>query len=336
MKYLRPACLALAFVATAVAVERADFAHARRTHHHLSHHLTARTWTRSAVAPVPVVGERAADPQQQSQHDETLQTPSCQMGKEEQSSHAPSADPPANAVFVNGALAVPGAPANTDTVPAKFSAKNAADDELITIAYTFKTLTDDERRAVYQALKDQPAGSAFNADIGTKLPPGIELRPVPEEVAARVPQTRDYRYAVAMDRVLLVGTNRIVVGVFADEPVSEGRRDHEPSATLSTIVSLASPAVSAPDERQNSSLPSNSVQAAPNDAITTAAAAPATTATRELPRQPVAASKKPQKTARSQNRPDRGGYDAYAWRRPHATSSMPIPKPSGFWLSRSK
>jgi hypothetical protein len=136
-----------------------------------------------------------------------------------------NASPPANAVFVNGALAVPGAPTNTDTVPAKFSAKNAADDELITIASTFKTLTDDERRAIYQSLKDQPAGSAFNADIGTKLPPGIELRPVPDEVAARVPQTRDYRYAVAKDRVLLVGTGRIVVGVFADVPVSEGRRE---------------------------------------------------------------------------------------------------------------
>ena len=138
---------------------------------------------------------------------------------------SPNASPPANVVFVNGALAVPGAPANNDTVPAKFSAKNAADDELITIAYTFKTLTDDERRAIYQSLKDQPAGSAFDADIGTKVPPGIELRPVPDEVAARVPQTRDYRYAVAKDRVLLVGTSRIVVGVFADAPVSEGHRE---------------------------------------------------------------------------------------------------------------
>jgi len=171
-----------------------------------------------------VVRERAADPQQQSQHDEALQTPSCQMGKEEQSSHAPSADPPANAVFVNGTLVVPGAPAKTDTVPAKFSAKNAADDELITDAYTFKTLTDEQRRAIYQALKDQPA-SAFNADVGTELPPGIELRPVSNEVAVRVPQTRDYRYAVAKDRVLLVGTSRIVVGVFADVPVSEGCRE---------------------------------------------------------------------------------------------------------------
>ena len=167
----------------------------------------------------------AADPQQQSQQEKAQQTPSGQMGKEEPSSHAPSVAPPANAVFVNGALAVPGAPANTDTVPAKFSAKNAADDALITIAYTFKTLTDDERRAIYQALKGQPA-AAFDADVGTELAPAIELRPVPNEVAARVPQTKGYRYAVGNGRVLLVGTSRIVVGVFGDPnaPVSEGRR----------------------------------------------------------------------------------------------------------------
>src|SRR5262249_44380362 len=71
--------------------------------------------------------------------------------------------------MVNGALAVPGAPANTDTVPAKFSPKNAADDELITIARTFKMLTQDERRVIYEELKHQAA-----PNIGTKLPPGIE------------------------------------------------------------------------------------------------------------------------------------------------------------------
>src|SRR5262249_39015888 len=83
--------------------------------------------------------------------------------------------PPPNEVFVN--VAVPGAPANTDTVPAKFSAKNAADDRLIIIAYTFKTLTDEERRAIYQAVKGQPA-AAFNEDVGTEVPPGVELHPV--------------------------------------------------------------------------------------------------------------------------------------------------------------
>ena len=184
-----------------------------------------------ALAFVAGIGRTAAqqppppaDAQQKGQQEKAQQTQSGQTGAEEPSSHAPSANPPANAVFVNGALAVPDAP-NTDTVPAKFSAKNAADDALITVAYTFKTLTDDERRAIFEAFKGQPA-SAANADVGTELPPGIELRPVPGEVAARVPQTRDYRYAVGNGRVLLVGTSRVVVGVFGDASASvgEGRR----------------------------------------------------------------------------------------------------------------
>jgi hypothetical protein len=87
-----------------------------------------------------------------------------------------------------------------------------------------------------------------------------------------------------------------------------------PSATLSTIVSPASPAMSAPDSRQDSASPSNSAQAASVDAITTAVTAPATTTVTELPQQPVAAPKKSQ-TAPSQNRRDRGWYDASAWRR---------------------
>ena len=301
MKHLRTACVALAFVATTVSGSaQTSLTPSQNT-----------TNSRTIIPqPAPVMRERIVNPSAGSD---------IGLGAAEQ-------PPTQNNVFVNGALAVPGAPANTDTVPAKFSAKNADDDELITIAYAFKTLTDDERRVVYQALKDQPAGSAFNVDIGTKLPPGIELRPVPEELAARVPQTRDYRYAVAKDRVLLVGTGRIVAGVFADAPVSEepviDAVPLSPSATLSTIVSPASPTASAPDNPQNSfSLTPNSEQAAPNDAIATAAAAPATTATAattEPPRQPIAASKKPQKTARSQNRPHRNWHIAYAWPRPHA------------------
>src|SRR5947208_6260012 len=147
-----------------------------------------------------------ANPEQRLQLENWQHTPSGKMGKEEPSAHAPDTQPQSNAAFVNGALAVPDAPANTDTVPAKFSPKNAADDALITVAYTFRTLTDEQRRAIFEALKDQPA-AAFNADVGTELPPGIELRPVPNEVTARVPQTRDYRYAVGNGRVLLVGTS---------------------------------------------------------------------------------------------------------------------------------
>jgi hypothetical protein len=164
-----------------------------------------------------------ADAQQQSQQEKAQQTPSGKTGTDEPSSHAPSAKPLDDKVFVDGALAVPGAPADTETVPAKFSQKNAADDKLITVAYTFKMLTDEQRRAIYAALKDQPAGSAFNADIGAELPLAIELRAVPDELVARVPQTKDYQYAVANNRVLLVSPpTRIVVGVFPSVKELEG------------------------------------------------------------------------------------------------------------------
>jgi hypothetical protein len=164
-----------------------------------------------------------ADAQQQSQQEKAQQTPSGKTGKDEPSSHAQSAKPLDDKVFVDGALAVPGAPADTETVPAKFSQKNAADDKLITVAYTFKMLTDEQRRAIYASLKDQPAGSAFNADIGAELPLAIELRAVPDELVVRVPQTKDYQYAVANNRVLLVSPpTRIVVGVFPSVKELEG------------------------------------------------------------------------------------------------------------------
>jgi len=170
----------------------------------------------------------AADGQQREQQEKAQETPSGQMGKEEPSSHAPTAKPQSNAVFVNGALAVPGAPENSDTVPAKFSEKNAADDKLITVAYTFKLLTDEQRRAIFEALKDRPAGAAFNADVGTELPLSVELKAVPDEVTRRVPQTEGYRYAVADNRVLLVSpVTRVVVGAFPDAKGAEagqGRR----------------------------------------------------------------------------------------------------------------
>ena len=50
------------------------------------------------------------------------------------------------------------------------------------------------------------------------------------DVTGRVPQTRGYRYAVANDRVLLVGTSRIVVGVFAD---ANARRAKHAGFTMS-------------------------------------------------------------------------------------------------------
>jgi hypothetical protein len=67
-----------------------------------------------------------------------------------------------------------------------------------------------------------------------------------------------------------------------------------PGTLLSTTVSSASPALSAPDSRQGSASPSNSPQIAPLNAIPTAVTASTREATREPPQQPVAASNSPQ------------------------------------------
>ena len=80
------------------------------------------------------------------------------MGKEEPSSHAETAKPQDSAVLINGTLAVPGAATDTNTIPAKFSEKNAADDRLIIVAYTFKLLNPEQRSAIYLALRGSPAG----------------------------------------------------------------------------------------------------------------------------------------------------------------------------------
>jgi hypothetical protein len=121
-----------------------------------------------------------------------------------------------------------------------------------------------------------------------------------------------------------------------------------PGTTLSTIVSPASPAISAPDSRRGTASPSNSPQTAPLNAIppaVTASTREATTqppqqpvaasnspqtaplnpiatavtastreATTDLPKQPAAGSNKSQKAVRSNQR-NRGQYDAAAWGR---------------------
>jgi transcription initiation factor TFIID subunit TAF12 len=161
--------------------------------------------------------------QQQQQQKKAQQTPSGQAGKEESSAHSATTKPQDNAVLVNGRLAAPGAPDNTDTTPAKFSDTNAADDRLSTFAYTFKLLSAEQRRAVYEGLKDQQSAVELEAEIATELPFAVELRSVPETLVSRVPDTKGYEYVVTHGRVLVVSPTRIVVGTFSDVEGNAGR-----------------------------------------------------------------------------------------------------------------
>jgi hypothetical protein len=109
---------------------------------------------------------------------------------------------------------VPGAMPGSATVPSTISERAAAEDKLVITDFTFGHLTQQQRQAIYQALKNKPAGKAFNADVAMVLPPQVTLHPVPSEVAKQVPQTEGYYFTVTADRVLLVaGPNRYVVAV---------------------------------------------------------------------------------------------------------------------------
>jgi hypothetical protein len=144
----------------------------------------------------------------------------------------PNATPPGaeshSSAAGNAVQPVPGAMPGSDTVPSTLSIKNAADDKLITLAYSFKNLSDQERAAIYRALKDTAAATAPNADIGVELPARVQLHDIPEDVANRVPQTRGFQYTVADGRVLLVAPiYRVVVAALSEAPdaaVGPGQR----------------------------------------------------------------------------------------------------------------
>jgi hypothetical protein len=94
----------------------------------------------------------------------------------------------------------------------------------------------------------------------------------------------------------IAGASGVVVQMAGHEPNVDGRSviaiPLNPNAALSTTISPAPRAVSAPDNRHDSAPPPNSAQATPVDATTTAVTAPTTTAATELAPQPVTASEK--------------------------------------------
>ena len=160
----------------------------------------------------------APDPKREAETDKALHSPSGKAGKEEPGSHAPTDPSAAAPVLVDGKLTTPGAPKDIDTVPSKFSPRNAADDKLITTAYTFKAMPNDQRQAIFQALKDAPSVDGVKAEVGTELPVKVTLQAIPEQLARQVPQTEGYQYVVSDNRVLLVApAHRVVVAVFGSE-----------------------------------------------------------------------------------------------------------------------
>jgi hypothetical protein len=121
----------------------------------------------------------------------------------------------AGPVLVNGSLAVPGALQDTQTAPAKFSAKNNEIDKMPIMAYP-PPLTVEQRQAIYQQVSQ---GEAPVVSLRTELQPAqllpssIELQSLPADMVEKYPSIADYKYIRLEDRILLVNPREgIVVG----------------------------------------------------------------------------------------------------------------------------
>src|SRR3954451_24452012 len=105
------------------------------------------------------------EPGRQRQVDDALQSESGRAGKAEPLPQASSDGP----VFVDGALNVPGAPKDSETAPAKFSAHNAVLDKLPIMA---ARLTDEQRKKIAATLGAGHASVVpVDATVSQKLPP---------------------------------------------------------------------------------------------------------------------------------------------------------------------
>ena len=132
---------------------------------------------------------------------------SQQGGKEEPGSHSSGATN--TAVFVDGKLAVPGAPADSQTVPSKVSERNARLDAMPIMALPL-ALTDEQKQKILASVKSMPLTqiSAKPADL---LPQTTEVVELPAELKAAIPMMSDIGIIRTSDKILLVRAPNMVV-----------------------------------------------------------------------------------------------------------------------------
>jgi hypothetical protein len=158
--------------------------------------------------PNPEASKAPPTTSEQGKGEQAVGSKSGQGGKEEPGSQAPSAAVP---VFVNGKLDVPGASADSQTVPAKYSQHNDSIDHTPIMAMSL-SLTDEQKRAIADSVKlaDKPVQTTA-AKPAEELPWTIVIHDLPN--AAAGPAMPDVSYVRTKDRILLVRpTNRVVVG----------------------------------------------------------------------------------------------------------------------------
>src|SRR5262249_7095134 len=113
-----------------------------------------------------------------------------------------NAQPAPGPVLVNGKLDVPGAPSDSQTAPAKFSARNDKLDHTPTMAMRL-SLTDEQRRKIVDSVKSaNPAVQASNAKPADELAWTVKVHDL--DASASDPALKNLKYVRTKDRILLV------------------------------------------------------------------------------------------------------------------------------------
>jgi hypothetical protein len=160
---------------------------------------------------IAIAQQKANDPGQQAPQNPQGDGPfkSQQGGKEEPGSH--SSGPASTDVFVNGKLAVPGAPADSQTVPSKVSERNARLDATPIMALPLG-LTDEQKQKVRESvLKANFPVSQISAKPADMLPQTTEVRQLPDDVKAAMPIMSDISIIRTSNKILLVRAPNMVV-----------------------------------------------------------------------------------------------------------------------------
>jgi|KBSMisStaDraftv2_1062788.scaffolds.fasta_scaffold89862_3 hypothetical protein len=163
------------------------------------------------AAASPEASKAPPTTSEQQKGEQAVGSKSGQNGKEEPGSHSPT-DAKPEPVFVNGALNVPGAPADSQTVPAKFSQRNDALDHMPIMAMGALALTDEQKKAIVAGVKlaNRPVQSTA-AKPAEELPWTVTVHDL--GVSANDKALAGLGYVRTQDRILLVDApNRIVIG----------------------------------------------------------------------------------------------------------------------------
>ena len=81
-------------------------------------------------------------------------------------------------------------------------------------------LSTEQKQTIYQSVTSQKgekgaAPDTFRAALGANVPDSVKLEPMPKTIVDLMPQTKDYRYGLVDNQVLLVEphTRRVVEAI---------------------------------------------------------------------------------------------------------------------------